>query len=214
MIALEIVALYDDAWQHRHGDFSDVPLAGNFVSVGSVSAPQPAEKIWPVGRGRPSCRGPGSARSASAASRSSITGQLRVSFAVGLPTLGLVVGAVGRHLQAALTPSAPSVPYLPGSIGHARTVLPSEPFSKMTGVGSTLERSVGAAAVDFGESVGARRGLTLEPTVAGIAAASCLVASPLDLVLAASFAPIAPHRLKPLKHDLRRYPEWIAVQSR
>jgi len=30
MTALETVALYYDAWQNKHGDFSEVPLADDF----------------------------------------------------------------------------------------------------------------------------------------------------------------------------------------
>jgi hypothetical protein len=36
--ALETVALYYDAWQNKHGDFSDVPLAENFAFTGPVAS--------------------------------------------------------------------------------------------------------------------------------------------------------------------------------
>ena len=38
MTALEIVALYYDAWQNKHGDFSDVPLADDFAFTGPVAS--------------------------------------------------------------------------------------------------------------------------------------------------------------------------------
>ena len=38
MTALETVARYYDAWQHRHGDFSNVPLAEDFVFTGPVAS--------------------------------------------------------------------------------------------------------------------------------------------------------------------------------
>ena len=38
MTALETVARYYDAWQNRHGDFSDVPLAEDFVFTGPVAS--------------------------------------------------------------------------------------------------------------------------------------------------------------------------------
>jgi ketosteroid isomerase-like protein len=37
MTALETVALYYDAWQNKHGDFSDVPLADDFEFIGPVA---------------------------------------------------------------------------------------------------------------------------------------------------------------------------------
>jgi hypothetical protein len=38
MTVLETVAVYYDAWQHKHGDFSDVPLAEDFEFVGPVAS--------------------------------------------------------------------------------------------------------------------------------------------------------------------------------
>lgn len=38
MTALETVALYYDAWQNKRGDFSEVPLADDFVFTGPVAA--------------------------------------------------------------------------------------------------------------------------------------------------------------------------------
>jgi hypothetical protein len=38
MTALETVARYYDAWQNRHGDFSDVPLADDFAFTGPVAS--------------------------------------------------------------------------------------------------------------------------------------------------------------------------------
>jgi hypothetical protein len=38
MTALETVALEDDAWQNKHGDFSDVPLADDFAFTGPVAS--------------------------------------------------------------------------------------------------------------------------------------------------------------------------------
>ena len=38
MTPLETVALYYDAWQHQQGDFTDVPLAEDFVFVGPVAS--------------------------------------------------------------------------------------------------------------------------------------------------------------------------------
>jgi SnoaL-like protein len=38
MTPLETAALYYDAWQSRHGDFSDVPLADDFEFVGPVAS--------------------------------------------------------------------------------------------------------------------------------------------------------------------------------
>ena len=38
MAALETVALYYDAWQNKHGDFSDVPLADDFEFTGPVAS--------------------------------------------------------------------------------------------------------------------------------------------------------------------------------
>jgi hypothetical protein len=38
MTALETVALYYDAWQNRHGDFSEVPLADDFRYSGPVAS--------------------------------------------------------------------------------------------------------------------------------------------------------------------------------
>jgi hypothetical protein len=38
MTAQETVALYYDAWRTRRGDFSDVPLAGDFQFVGPVAS--------------------------------------------------------------------------------------------------------------------------------------------------------------------------------
>jgi ketosteroid isomerase-like protein len=38
MTVQEIVARYYDAWQHRAGDFSDVPLADDFRFVGPVAS--------------------------------------------------------------------------------------------------------------------------------------------------------------------------------
>jgi len=38
MTALETAALYYDAWQNRHGDFSEVPLADDFEFTGPVAS--------------------------------------------------------------------------------------------------------------------------------------------------------------------------------
>ena len=38
MTALETVARYYDAWQNRHGDFSDVPLADDFAFTGPLAS--------------------------------------------------------------------------------------------------------------------------------------------------------------------------------
>jgi hypothetical protein len=43
MTALETVALYYDAWQNKHGDFSDVPLADEFEFTGPVASFDSAE---------------------------------------------------------------------------------------------------------------------------------------------------------------------------
>jgi len=43
MTALETVARYYDAWQHRHGDFGDVPLAADFRFSGPVASFDSAE---------------------------------------------------------------------------------------------------------------------------------------------------------------------------
>ncbi len=43
MTAREIVALYYDAWQNRHGDFSEVPLADDFEFTGPVASSGSAE---------------------------------------------------------------------------------------------------------------------------------------------------------------------------
>jgi hypothetical protein len=43
MTPLETVTLYYDAWQHRHGDFADVPLADDFAFVGPVASFDSAE---------------------------------------------------------------------------------------------------------------------------------------------------------------------------
>ena len=38
MTALETAALYYDAWQNEHGDFSEVPLADDFEFTGPVAS--------------------------------------------------------------------------------------------------------------------------------------------------------------------------------
>jgi hypothetical protein len=38
MTALDAVASYYDAWQNKHGDFTDVPLADDFEFVGPVAS--------------------------------------------------------------------------------------------------------------------------------------------------------------------------------
>jgi hypothetical protein len=43
MTALETVALYYDAWQNRHGDFSEVPLADDFQFTGPMASFDSAE---------------------------------------------------------------------------------------------------------------------------------------------------------------------------
>ena len=43
MTALETAALYYDAWQRKHGDFSDVPLADAFEFTGPVASFDSAE---------------------------------------------------------------------------------------------------------------------------------------------------------------------------
>ena len=54
MTVLETVARYYDAWQHRHGDFGDVPLAAGFRfsdPVATSTAPRAIGR-WPGRRGR------------------------------------------------------------------------------------------------------------------------------------------------------------------
>ena len=43
MTTLDTVALYYDAWQNKHGDFSDVPLADDFEFTGPVASFDSAE---------------------------------------------------------------------------------------------------------------------------------------------------------------------------
>ena len=43
MTPLQTVALYYDAWQNRHGDFSEVPLADDFEFIGPVASFENAE---------------------------------------------------------------------------------------------------------------------------------------------------------------------------
>ena len=43
MTVLETVALYNDAWMHKRGDFSDVPLAEDFEFLGPVASFDSAE---------------------------------------------------------------------------------------------------------------------------------------------------------------------------
>ena len=43
MTTLETAALYYDAWQNRHGDFDDVPLADDFQFTGPVASFDSAE---------------------------------------------------------------------------------------------------------------------------------------------------------------------------
>jgi ketosteroid isomerase-like protein len=43
MTARESVSLYYDAWQNKHGDFSDVPLADDFEFTGPVASFDSAE---------------------------------------------------------------------------------------------------------------------------------------------------------------------------
>jgi hypothetical protein len=43
MTALETVALYYDAWQNKHGDFSEVPLADDFQFTGPMASFDSAE---------------------------------------------------------------------------------------------------------------------------------------------------------------------------
>jgi hypothetical protein len=43
MTPLETVALYYHAWQHKQGDFSDVPLADDFEFIGPVASFDSAE---------------------------------------------------------------------------------------------------------------------------------------------------------------------------
>ena len=43
MTALETVALYYDAWQNKHGDFSEVPLAEDFQFAGPIASFDSAE---------------------------------------------------------------------------------------------------------------------------------------------------------------------------
>jgi hypothetical protein len=43
MTALETAALYYDAWQNKHGDFSQVPLADDFHFIGPVASFNNAE---------------------------------------------------------------------------------------------------------------------------------------------------------------------------
>ena len=43
MTVLETVALYYDAWQNKHGDFSVVPLAEDFEFIGPVASFDTAE---------------------------------------------------------------------------------------------------------------------------------------------------------------------------
>ena len=50
MTALETVALYYDAWQNKHGDFSDVPLADDFQFAGPVASFDTAEAYRAMAR--------------------------------------------------------------------------------------------------------------------------------------------------------------------
>ena len=43
MTALETVALYYDAWENKHGDFGEVPLADDFQFTGPVASFDSAE---------------------------------------------------------------------------------------------------------------------------------------------------------------------------
>ena len=43
MTALETVAIYYAAWQNKHGDFSEVPLADDFEFIGPVASFDSAE---------------------------------------------------------------------------------------------------------------------------------------------------------------------------
>jgi ketosteroid isomerase-like protein len=43
MAARETVSLYYDAWQNKHGDFSNVPLADDFAFTGPVASFDSAE---------------------------------------------------------------------------------------------------------------------------------------------------------------------------
>ncbi len=43
MTAREIAVLYYDAWQTKHGDFTDVPLADDFEFIGPVASFDSAE---------------------------------------------------------------------------------------------------------------------------------------------------------------------------
>src|SRR5438132_7283740 len=46
MTLLETVALYYDAWQNKHGDFREVPLADDFEFIGPVASFENAEGYW------------------------------------------------------------------------------------------------------------------------------------------------------------------------
>ena len=50
MTALETVALYYDAWQHKQGDFGDVPLADDFEFIGPVASFDSAERYRAMAR--------------------------------------------------------------------------------------------------------------------------------------------------------------------
>lgn len=50
MTALETVAFYYDAWQNKRGDFTDVPLADDFVFTGPVMSFDDAEAYRAVAR--------------------------------------------------------------------------------------------------------------------------------------------------------------------
>lgn len=75
MTVQEIVARYYDAWQHRAGDFSDVPLADDFRFVGPIASFDSAEGFRAMARQA----GRRSPPSRSATSSSTATGSARSS---------------------------------------------------------------------------------------------------------------------------------------
>jgi hypothetical protein len=50
MTAQETVALYYDAWQNKHGDLDDVPMADDFQFVGPVASFETAESYRAMAR--------------------------------------------------------------------------------------------------------------------------------------------------------------------
>ena len=80
------------------------------------------------------------------------------------------------------------------------------------GVAGATLRPAGGRGWDAREILGLLHHTAVEPAVAGTPMASCLVERPLELILAPPRTPVAPHRLKPVKHDTDATPEWMAAQ--